>query len=262
MLYTKRVTLVFLTQFICTLAFVVYCLLILINFVEMFHTNLSQLHRKRDNDSWLQARCKEQEFVNHIRHHIDLCETVERDALTNVYLTAIQMALDGLHLCGSYSCEKILISLTESLRLSIYTWIATVGVVVVILPLCVLPLYRRWQRNLLLYENHLGDNSVVPSVYIRDGTGNMFNGSGNMYNGNGNMYSGNSNMYNGNMYNLPSHSVSALSASSQSAHYITEPRHRRLLCDPDQNTGVDAVGRTANDTLGNQTNYLPHSHHS
>ena len=136
MLYTKRVTLVFLTQFICTLAFVVYCLLILINFVEMFHTNLSQLHRKRVNDSWLQARCKEQEFVHHIRHHIDLCETVERDALTNVYLTAIQMALDGLHLCGSYSCEKILITITESFRLSIYTWIATIGVVVVILPLC------------------------------------------------------------------------------------------------------------------------------
>jgi hypothetical protein len=76
MLYTKRVTLVFLSQFVCTLSFVVYCLLIVINFAEMFHTNLTMLHHKRDTDRWLQDRCKEQEFVHHIRHHIDLCETV------------------------------------------------------------------------------------------------------------------------------------------------------------------------------------------
>ena len=168
MLYTKRVTLVFLFQFICTLAFVVYCLLIVINFAEMFHTSLTAIHRKRSNDSWLQARCKEQEFVHHIRHHIDLCETVERDALANAYLIAMQMALDGLHLCGSYSCEKILISLTNSLKFSIYTWIASFTIVLVLIPLCVLPLYRKWQRNLLLYENQLGENAIVPSVYIRD----------------------------------------------------------------------------------------------
>ena len=47
------------------------------------------------NDSWLQDRCKEQELVHHIRHHIDLCETVERDAMTNSYLSAMQLALDG-----------------------------------------------------------------------------------------------------------------------------------------------------------------------
>ena len=83
MLYTKRVTIVFLVQFVCTLSFFVYCLLIVINFAEMFHKKLTQIQRKRENDSWLQARCKEQEFVHLIRHHIDLCGTVERDALTD-----------------------------------------------------------------------------------------------------------------------------------------------------------------------------------
>ena len=141
MLYTKRVTLVFLTQFVCTLAFVVYCLLIVINFVEMFNTNLNQLHRKRENDSWLQAQCKEPEFVHHMRHHIDLCEAVERDALTNPYLTATQMALDGLHLCGSYSCEEMRITLTESPRLSIYALIATFAI-----------------SSLLLYEHRVQRN--------------------------------------------------------------------------------------------------------
>jgi hypothetical protein len=209
MLYTKRVTLVFLFQFVCTLAFVVYCLLIVTNFAEMFHKNLTLLHHKRENDSWLQARCKEQEFVHHIRHHIDLCETVEREALSNAYLIAMQMALDGLHLCGSYSCEKILVRLTESLRLSVYSWIASVSVVLVLLPLCVLPLYRRWQRNLLLHENHLGENALVPSVYIRGEEP-------------------------WNMLNVPfQHSMqgqAALSASSQAAHFISEPpRQRRLL---------------------------------
>ncbi|KAJ1466976.1 hypothetical protein T484DRAFT_1860160 [Baffinella frigidus] len=132
MLYTKRVTLVFLTQFVCTLSFVIYCLLIVINFAEMFHSNLARIHHKRETDAWLQARCKEQEFVHHIRHHIDLCETVEREAQTNGYLIAMQLALDGLHLCGSYSCEKILIALTESLRLSIYTWIASITAVFIL----------------------------------------------------------------------------------------------------------------------------------
>ena len=174
MLYTKRVTLVFLFQFVLTLVFVVYCLLIITNFAEMFLANLAQLHRKREHDSWLQARCTEQEFVHHIRHHIDLCETVERDALSNCYLIAMQMALDGLHLCGSYSCERIVITLTESLRLSIYTWIATLVAAVVLFPLCAMPLYKKWQRNLLLHENNLQPhNTLVPSVYIRDHVGTM-----------------------------------------------------------------------------------------
>ena len=131
MLYTKRVTLVFFLQTVCTLSFVVYCSLIVVNFAEMFHKNLAELQRKRVNYGWLQARCKEQEFVHHIRHHIDLCDTVERDALTNIYLSAMQLALDGLHLCGSYSCEKIIISLTQSFHLSIYTWIAIIVVILI-----------------------------------------------------------------------------------------------------------------------------------
>lgn len=195
----------FLFQFVCTLSFVVYCLLIVINFAEMFHTNLTLLHRKRKNDSWLQARCKEQEFVHHIRHHIDLCEAVERDALTNSYLIAMQLALDGLHLCGSYSCEKILVKIGESLRLSIYTWIASLAIVMVMVPLCVLPLYRKWQRNLLLHENHLGHNALVPSIYIRDQVDSM--------------------------HDVPFHSihnVHALSSTGSSSHFITEPRQRRI----------------------------------
>jgi hypothetical protein len=181
MLYTKRVTLVFLLQFATTLVVVVYCLIIMTNFAEMFLASLAEIHRTRKHDSWLQDRCSEQEFVLHMRHHIDLCDTVQRDALNNSYLLAMQMALDGLHLCGSYSCERILVALTESLRLSIYSWIATLVVVCVVFPLCVLPLYRKWQRNLLLHENRLHDhNTLVPSVYVRDHAGNdapfhMFN---------------------------------------------------------------------------------------
>jgi hypothetical protein len=236
MLYTKRVTLVFLTQFVCTLAFVIYIVLIVINFVEMFNTSLNQLHRKRKNDSWLQAQCKEPEFVHHMRDHIDLCETVERDALTNPYLTATQMALDGLHLCGSYSCEKMLITLTESLRLSIYAWIATFTIILVMLPLCILPMYRKWQRGLLLHEHRLGDNAAMPSVYIRDGVGNM--------------------------YKNQFHDSNALSASmsSQSSHFITEPRHRRLLTDTNSAGALDMNEQMAYAIPSNQTRYLPHSH--
>jgi len=242
MLYTKRVTLVFLFQFVCTLSFVVYCLLIVTNFAEMFHKNLTLLHHKRENDSWLQARCKEQEFVHHIRHHIDLCETVEREALSNAYLIAMQMALDGLHLCGSYSCEKILVRLTESLRLSIYTWIASVSVVLVLLPLCVLPLYRKWQRNLLLHENHLGENALVPSVYIRGG-GEEHHHLHQPWN---------------HMLNVPfhhsMHGQSALSASSsQSSHFVSDPpRQRRLLGASNASQEYAAAAAAPG----------PHSHHN
>jgi hypothetical protein len=220
MLYFNRVTLVFLTQSVCTIAFGIYCLLIVINFVEMFNTNLKLLERKRKNDSWLQDQCKDPQFVHHMRNHIDLCETVEREALTNPYLTATQMALDGLHLCGSYSCEKLLVSLTMSLRMSIYAWIATIGGLLVILPLCVLPLYRRWQRNILLHENHLGENAAVPTVYIRDGIGNMNRAF---------------------LHNVPTHG-------------ITEPRQRRLLGDTGQVTTQEPPDHL------NQTRYLPHYH--
>lgn len=210
----------------CTLMFVVYCLLIVINFVEMFHTNLTQIQRKRENDGWLQARCKEQEFVHHIRHHIDLCETVERDALTNAYLAAVQLALDGLHLCGSYSCEKILVSLTESFRLSVYTWIATFGILLVLLPICVLPLYRKWQRSLLLHENHLGENATVPSVYIRNGNGSMYNDS----------------------------------FTPQATYLLTEPRQRRLLEDSNHITTKDMHGHLTVNLPSNQSRYMLHDH--
>ena len=120
------------------------------------------------------------------------------------------MALDGLHLCGSYSCEKILIRLTESLRFSIYTWTASLVIVMVLLPLCVLPLYRKWQRNLLLHENDLGHNARVPTIHIRDQSDNM--------------------------HDVPYHNIhnmhtlsSAKSSSSQSSHLGTQPRHRLLL---------------------------------
>jgi hypothetical protein len=238
MLYTKRVTLVFLVQFVCTLAFVVYCLLIIINFVEMFQVNLTQLHRKRTNDSWLQARCKEQEFVHHIRHHIDLCETVERDALTNTYLIAMQTALDGLHLCGSYSCEKLFISLTQSFRLSIYTWIVSISIVMVMVPICILPLYRKWQRNLILHENHLGENAMVPSVYVRDRVGSM--------------------------HDVPYHNMHSFGNHS-SNHIISEPRQRKFLGNSNDitaNTDSTYMIGTRNGMFEpvNQTRYPSHSH--
>jgi hypothetical protein len=227
MLYTKRVTLVFLMQFVFTLSFVIYCLLIVINFAEMFHFNLTRIHHKRQTDAWLQARCKEQEFVHHIRHHIDLCETVEREALTNAYLVAIQLALDGLHLCGSYSCEKILVSLTESFRLSIYTWIACFAIIFIMVPTCFLPLYRKWQRKLLLYENHLGDNALVPSIYIQDTPNNVQN------------------------TQFRSHPYPILAGN-----FITEPRQRRLQGAPDTHSGCE-------DHFGSSAQaYQFHDHHS
>ena len=236
MLYTKRVTLVFLVQFVCTLAFVVYLLLIVINFIEMFHTNLTQLQRKRLNDSWLQDRCKEQEFVHHIRHHIDLCETVERDALTNPYLNAMQLALDGLHLCGSYSCEKLFISITQSLRLSIYTWLASLAIILVMLPLCVLPLYRKWQRNLLLHENHLAENQLVPSVYIRDNVGSM--------------------------KDVPFHNMHTLTNFATS-HFGSQAKQGRVLCNNDDlgSNNTDTIyGAGDQFAFANQTRYPFHNH--
>lgn len=227
MLYTKRVTLVFLSQFVFTLSFVVYCLLIVINFIEMFHTNLTRLHNKRTTDSWLQERCKEQEFVHHIRHHIDLCEAVERDALTNTYLVAMQLALDGLHLCGSYSCEKIIISMTMSLRLSIYTWIASIAVVLILLPICVLPIYRKWQRNLLLHENHLGSNAPVPSVYIRDNPNNI--------------------------YDIPFRAHTQQTPS----FFITEPRQRRTL-----ENGTNGLSSNMYNPVNEPDTHSFHNHHA
>ena len=167
MLQTKRITLVFLCQFVLTACFVVYCLLIVINFTEMFQSNLSHLQRKRENDEWLRKRCGEQEFVTHMRNHIDLCEAVEKNAMSNSYLVAVQMTLDRLHLCGTYSCEAIALYIIQSLRFSMYVWVVVIIVLFVLFPLCVLPVYRRWQRNMLLHESQYSCHAV-PSVFIQD----------------------------------------------------------------------------------------------
>jgi len=104
---------------------------------------------------------------------------------------------------------------TESLRLSIYTWIASLVIVMVMLPLCVLPLYRKWQRNLLLHENHLGHNARVPTIYIRDQIDHMHD------------------VPFQNIHNT--HTLSSgESSSSQSSHFSTQPRHRRLLCNSNE----------------------------
>ena len=208
----------------------------MVNFLEMFHNNLTLIHRKRANDGWLQDRCKEQEFVHHIRHHIDLCETVERDALTNAYLSAMQLALDGLHLCGSYSCEKIFISMTQSFHLSLYTWIASLAIILVMLPLCVLPLYRKWQRNLLLHENHLAENQMVPSVYVRDQVGDMTD--------------------------VPMHKMHVLS-NCASSYFNTEARQRRLIgnsTDTSQMHANSAYMGGNQYSFENQTRYPLHNH--
>lgn len=176
-MYTRRVTLLFVLQFALTLVFVMYVLLIATNFAELFHGSLTQLARKRENDSWLRAKCEEQEFVHHMKQHIDLCETVERDAARSLHLLALQMTLDNLHLCGSFSCERIVFMVAESLRLSVYAWMVVIILGVVLTPMCVLPWYRRWQRNMLLHESRLcyqGPVDVMgtpsgPSVYIQNG---------------------------------------------------------------------------------------------
>jgi hypothetical protein len=96
LLYIMRV-LVFLMLVVHTL-FSIHCFLIVINFAEMFSFNLASIQNKLANDTWLQARCKEREFLDHMRHHIHICETVERQverqAQTNAYFVAIQQTWD------------------------------------------------------------------------------------------------------------------------------------------------------------------------
>ena len=229
MLYAKKVTLVFLVQLVCAFAFVVYCTLIVVNFAQMFYENLTLIQRRHTSEGWLQEKCTEPEFVHHLKNH-NLCDLVERDALKNAYLSAMQLALDGLHLCGSYSCEKIFIAVTESLHLSIYTWIASLAIILVMLPVCVLPLYRKWQRSLLLHENHLADNQMVPSVYIRDQVSNMTD--------------------------IPMRNMHILS-NCASSHFNTEARHRNVI-----GNGTDTTHKNQNSTYmsgGNQYAYTNQS---
>jgi hypothetical protein len=129
--------------------------------------------------------------------------------------------------------------MTESFRLSIYTWIASSIVVLVVLPLCIIPLYRKWQRNLLLHENHLAENQLVPSVYIRDHVGNI--------------------------KDIPFQNTHTISNFATS-HFGLEARQRRLL---DTNNETDnhmlgttdpAYGAGNQYGFGNQTRYPFHNH--
>jgi hypothetical protein len=66
------------------------CITLVIKFGDMFFFNLASIQQKRANDTWLRARCKEPVFLYKIRHHLDLCETVEIQAQTNAFFVAIQ----------------------------------------------------------------------------------------------------------------------------------------------------------------------------
>ena len=72
--------------------FLIYCLLTVYDFAEIFSSNLASIQKERADNTWLQARCKEQKFLENLRHHKDLCETderqVERQTQTNAYFVA------------------------------------------------------------------------------------------------------------------------------------------------------------------------------
>ena len=76
----------------------IYCLPTVFDFAQVFSSNLASIQKERADNTWLQASCKKPEFLDHMRHHKDMCETVERQveiqAQTNAYFVAIQQTLD------------------------------------------------------------------------------------------------------------------------------------------------------------------------
>jgi hypothetical protein len=72
--------------------FLIYCLLTVVNFAEIVSSNFASIQKERADNTWLQARCKEQKFLENLGHHKHLCETglrqVERQTQTNAYFVA------------------------------------------------------------------------------------------------------------------------------------------------------------------------------
>ena len=77
---------------------VICCVLTVVDFAERFPSNLASIQKERADSTWLRAQCKDQKFLENLRHHKDLCETdekqVERQTQTNAYFVAIQQTWD------------------------------------------------------------------------------------------------------------------------------------------------------------------------
>jgi hypothetical protein len=163
--HERRVTVLSVLQLVFCIAAGTYFLLLVINFCEMFSSNLHTLQRKHEQDNWLRVQCQSQEFVSNMRNHIELCEKVEKEAGTNHFLVALELTLDKLHLCGSYSCESIFYYLCEQLQLSLYTWVALLLLLLILLPTAIFPLVRAWQRRVIL---HGAAHAPVDEVYMEN----------------------------------------------------------------------------------------------
>lgn len=104
-------------------------LLWLLGRVPIFQLAYSEHLQRLEDDTWLQAQCKDPQFFVRMRQHTDVCERVRASFQQPAVLVGLQACIPvGLDdICPVWEWQ---------------TWAVVAGVVLLLVPNVILPLYR------------------------------------------------------------------------------------------------------------------------
>lgn len=115
----------------------------------MFQHNSHVLRTSKIENERLRIKCMEDPDLEWITRRHRLCEFAEEGADSSVWLMAVQQTLTQLKLCGSYSCEEILLSWWERTQLNFYSVIFLLFFLVVLSTGLIMPLVKELERRVL-----------------------------------------------------------------------------------------------------------------
>ncbi len=106
--------------FVPTCAVVLSCVSFLVTRLQVFSEALNGEYQRRAQELWLLRECKKTEFYDNMHLHTDLCDKVEANARSNVWLAALAHLFENTYLCGYSLCDALLDSGLD--------WVASHGV--------------------------------------------------------------------------------------------------------------------------------------
>lgn len=135
--------------------------------VHKLHEAYGTLESERDNDQWLVAQCKRDDFYHNMKHHSSLCDSVQRKQHDILLLRAFERVIEETYLCGYDSCGKLLSSVADYMLGRGIVLTACLAFAALLLPTLLLPIFRRKlnvmadERMQTLYNRPFGDTHYL-----------------------------------------------------------------------------------------------------
>lgn len=146
--------------FICTSVFV---LLVVVKFMLAFHEEHTLFRQKLRDDAWLVEKCNDPQFYINFKQHSDLCQDVQANAQTHVFLHCFKGALQAVELCGFVSCQELAYNLMNAIANGGILAMGSFVALSLILPILCMHLFRIFCDAVA--EQHLKTKYNMPFGY-------------------------------------------------------------------------------------------------